>query len=241
MSDERKEEEHAQDLTGGAGGPSTPEVRRAAEEDLAPGLKAVEAELASLSPRTDRIDRERLIFLAGQQSVAGGRAASRARRWGWPTAFAAMTALAAGLLVALLLPGEPRVVTRVVTIPVAPVGSDAVAPNRHLPPPSGGGPEALPETVSGTGLLAWVGLDWSRLYDRERFGSERTYPGLLDRALRDGVDSLGSSLPVADVEPRSSPATYRELLDSLLENRASDEPAPAGPLMPPLLYPGANS
>ena len=58
--------------------------------ELPSDLKPLEAKLATLRPRQDRLDRERLIFLAGRAS------APAARRW--PVAFAAMTAVAATLL-----------------------------------------------------------------------------------------------------------------------------------------------
>jgi hypothetical protein len=71
-------------------------------------LKSFEAMLAALVPRDDRLDRERLAFLAGQASVAANVDASRPRVGGWqhhsawPAAFAAMSALAATLLIVLV-------------------------------------------------------------------------------------------------------------------------------------------
>ncbi|GAG50664.1 unnamed protein product, partial [marine sediment metagenome] len=71
MSEEEKHK-NAEDLTAsGADRSATPNARGPSEEDLPPSLKAIEAELAALTPRTDRLDRERVIFLAGQQSVVG--------------------------------------------------------------------------------------------------------------------------------------------------------------------------
>jgi hypothetical protein len=76
--------------------------------DVAAELKSLEAKLASLSPRPDRLDRDRLMFLAGQASlldakvnrppIFGEKLESRA----WPAAFAAMSAVAAALLVMLI-------------------------------------------------------------------------------------------------------------------------------------------
>jgi hypothetical protein len=76
--------------------------------NLSNELQHFAAELARLQPRNDRLDRERLAFLAGQASVDlapsqcakifGVRLESRA----WPAAFAAMTAVAATLLCMLL-------------------------------------------------------------------------------------------------------------------------------------------
>jgi hypothetical protein len=74
--------------------------------DWRPDLKAIEAQLAALRPREDGLDRERLMFLAGQASVR--RPELTARRWAWPASFAAMTA-AAVLLLAIVLRHEPGV------------------------------------------------------------------------------------------------------------------------------------
>ena len=82
-----------------------------------------EQSLSSLAPRAARLDRDRLMFLAGQAS--GGRqppvvmASSPASRWSWPAAFSAMTALAASLLVMLLNRPEPQVIERIVRVPAA--------------------------------------------------------------------------------------------------------------------------
>jgi len=65
-------------------------------------LKTLESQLSSLKPCDNRLNRERLIFLAGQAS-----AELPSTRWGWPASFAAMTALAAMLLVMLL--NEPTI------------------------------------------------------------------------------------------------------------------------------------
>ncbi len=63
-------------------------------------LQAIELQLRSLEPRTDRLDRERLIFLAGKASVEVVELPTA--RWAWPASLAAMTALAATLLVMLI-------------------------------------------------------------------------------------------------------------------------------------------
>jgi hypothetical protein len=95
--------------------------------DTPPALKAFEAALASLIPRADRLDRDRLMFLAGQESRVIGRVEQAHRspanrpvtadggaslrlthpakkpRWAWPVAFTAMTAVAAVLAVLLAI------------------------------------------------------------------------------------------------------------------------------------------
>jgi hypothetical protein len=91
------------------------------EGERSEDLKALEAALAALVPRVEGFDRERLIFEAGRAS-AMAEMVSRplVRRWAWPTAFSAMTALAATLLVMLVSRPEPQVAQREVG-PSAPV------------------------------------------------------------------------------------------------------------------------
>jgi hypothetical protein len=76
--------------------------------DLPDELKAFEARLAALSPRDDRLDRERLMFAAGRASANSfgqhcgrcDRVSPEARKW--RLAFCGMTAVA-GTLLALLI------------------------------------------------------------------------------------------------------------------------------------------
>ncbi len=84
------------------------------EQSSAPEeMKAFEAALAALAPRRDRLDRDRLMFLAGQASVlsaapvCAGRGALGRLPWMWPAAFSTMTALAATLMVAPLGASRP--------------------------------------------------------------------------------------------------------------------------------------
>lgn len=66
------------------------------EEKLPDDLKAFEAALGSLQPTARPIDRDRLMFLAGQASTSGAaqppasnaRRSSNRRGWGWPLATA---------------------------------------------------------------------------------------------------------------------------------------------------------
>ena len=70
-------------------------------------LKSFEAALAAIMPRIDRLDRERLMFLAGQQSVLGSRVTSRTTTFFWPRAFAFMSAIAATLFIMLVFRPGP--------------------------------------------------------------------------------------------------------------------------------------
>jgi hypothetical protein len=84
-----------------------------------------EAALASLKPRVEGFDRERLIFLAGQAAALRERDVPAAKGtvpflprqksgqspWAWPAAFSAMTAIAAALLVMLCIRPSTTIAT----------------------------------------------------------------------------------------------------------------------------------
>jgi hypothetical protein len=75
------------------------------------GLAALEAALAGLAPRPPDLDRDRLLFRAGQES-----AARRGRLWPWASGL--LAAVAAGLGAVLLLRPDPPPVERIVYVPV---------------------------------------------------------------------------------------------------------------------------
>lgn len=66
-------------------------------------LTALEARLGAFRPGASRLDRDRVMYLAGQAAGLKQRADARSRPWRWPSAFAAMTTVAAALLVALVI------------------------------------------------------------------------------------------------------------------------------------------
>jgi hypothetical protein len=76
---------------------------------LSDDLKRFAQDLSSLCPREDRLDRERLAFLAGQASVTTGniQSLSHSSNWrrhqAWPAAFATMSMVAATLLFMLVM------------------------------------------------------------------------------------------------------------------------------------------
>jgi len=80
----------------------------------------MEAALASLQWRPSSVDRSRVMYLAGQASVRGPKGALRAgqARWLWPLATAASLLLAVALGGVLLSSESPRVIERVVYVPV---------------------------------------------------------------------------------------------------------------------------
>ena len=207
----------------------------AEEENRLDDLKEIEAALASLVPRGDRLSRDRLMFLAGQASVGGrtgamatpgtdrrlvapctprrnmpttsvGMAPSRGARWAWPSAFAAMSAVAASLLVALLVRPETGSGNRI---------ADASTPGQ--PPPENA---SVPGRTPASGLQTPdSGLSTYPEGTALRFPRSRdSYHELLARVLDRGLDAwkppAGSGVTVT----AAAPATYRELLETFLEN-----------------------
>lgn len=89
-----------------------------------PELNAVAAELRSIAPARSRLDRDRVMFLAGQAS----RPAPRGRRF-WPAAAACLGLIASAEAALLAHRPEPRVVEKIVVVrePAAPIpGADEV-------------------------------------------------------------------------------------------------------------------
>jgi hypothetical protein len=93
-------------------------------------IAALESALAALTPLPGRLDRDRLMFRAGQASRP-------ARGWLWPAATAALALLAAGLGAAL----ARRPAERVVHVPV-PQQAPPVAAAPEQPAPAGPEPPA---------------------------------------------------------------------------------------------------
>ncbi len=82
-------------------------------EPIRPDLKPIESALAILVPQPARLDRDRLLYEAGRLAGRSGR--SNRRRFVWP---AIAAALAAMLVVSLVARPEPRIVERIVRVPV---------------------------------------------------------------------------------------------------------------------------
>jgi len=224
-----------------------------AEEELAPELKALEAELAALCPRTDRLSRDRLMFLAGQASVAA-KASGRApfgAAWGWPAALAAMTAAAASLLGILFWRPQPHFVERIVERPVERTDRDAAAAHAQhgrpivkdqTPPQPDQQRIETPPAAQQTHLASarpglpgyadWAGLRW-----------QAPYPRLRDQVLARGLDSWAAPAPVPAQQSAGAPAapSYRQLLDSLLEGRDSAKTLPERPAKTTSFSSGAHS
>lgn len=176
--------------------------------DLAP----LEAALSSLMPRAARIDRDRLMFLAGQtsrQTASGGRKppgdpveesdiAQRNRSRTWPTAFAAMTALAASLLVLLVNRPEPQVIERIVRVP-------SEAPRMAA---------ALPKFAEPNRNAVGGGARTIEQPEPRAYGE--SYLHARDQALAFGLDSWMQTTP-GRASGESLQANYLQLRESLLQ------------------------
>jgi len=223
------------------------------EYQLDQGLKAFEAELASLVPRTDRLDRERLIFLAGQQSIAAKeiRPATLARRWAWPAAFAAMTTVAATLAIMLLIEPRPQVVVRYVEVPIETPPSEAI-PSESIEPrptnePSSPSPQQIerPPLPRPTGGGLWASLESPKFFDgsRDRPNGTRAHPRLVQQILAEGLDCWKPprGTPSQNTRSAPAPAPYRELLKRFLNDQARAEASSSGPASNTSFHSGVNS
>ncbi len=219
------------------------------QERLPEDLKALEAQLASLVPRTDRLDRERLIFLAGRESAVAehARPARRAGRWTWPAAFAAMTAVAAALMVMLLVQPDPEVVTRFVEVPAEPARPDTIVPAPQVKPSflDSEHVQTQPPVAKPAGSSFWaaVGLPWLEDHSENRFGRARPYPRLVQQILAEGLDSWQRppSAVTPSTQPAVAPVPNRQFLERLLDEHAQVGSAPVWPTSAASLYSGANS
>jgi hypothetical protein len=201
----------------------------AREQDRREDLTAFEAALAALRPRDDVLDRDRLMFLAGQVSVqssdagAVGSRGSRRHRWGWPAAFGAMTTIAAGLLVTLAV-RPPRTVERIVEVRVAPPAVlVARADHQDRPVRSDDDEIALAAQREIEQTSGWMALFWASFEKPPSMSLSATdasrYLRLRDVAFSRGLDAWPTSTAVAgpSVSSPSRPASRRELLTELLE------------------------
>lgn len=164
-------------------------------------LERFAAELAALSPRA-RLDRDRLMYLAGQASPDMHSCGRRYHHWHWPVAFSGMTAIAAALLIALVLRPEPTVMEKVVHVPAPAFGEAGIAEVR------------LTKTPRADGAFAHI-----RAGSNPPMASRgvASYFDLRDRTLALGIEGWPSEPRSLDGEIVAPPAGYHELLKDLLE------------------------
>lgn len=194
-------------------------------------LTALEAALASLAPRADGLDRERLMFLTGQASAAPPPSA-RVRMW--QAAFAAMTAVAASLLVALVVQPRPQAVERLVPVATEP-NAPRLIPADHEPAPLPDG--SMPVQVAGknNGIESapawpWDSLlrgrsDWRQRQLAHAGLSRVVYGRLLDQVPEEGIRATIDPGTSGDRVPtiETSPVSYRDMLDSMLKESGAQK------------------
>lgn len=160
-------------------------------------LGNLEKQLATLPLKPPRLDRDQVLFRAGQGSMKRG--------WGWPCATAATSAIALYLALALMLEPPPASVVRIVRVevPVAqPTGAEDVAGST---PPAVVIPFVRDENLSAP--LAYWRLQQQAL----RFGVEglpssesdaSSAPPLnhheLSAGSRPGLDERSSTFPIGE-------------------------------------------
>lgn len=219
------------------------------DEELPPELKAIEAELAELAPREDRLDRERLVFLAGRASASPGDTEPRAelRRWAWPTAFAGMTAIAAGLLVMVLARPEPGVVERIVYVPrphAPDAGSSRSGQRERLPGGDLRSGASISVTEAGVGAEkgSLLGLGWEASDGFPTLSHEAVYRRLIESRLTPVPESpLALPRPQRASDGRQQPPLSSQSLEELLEELAAAAHGRGGPIAENPSTTGANS
>jgi hypothetical protein len=154
-----------------------------------PELIAIESALGSLVPARSRVDRDLVMFRAGQASVRRSRSGPRA--WNAIAASLAIIALGEGVLLAYRPP--PRIVEKVVVVR---------EPARALivQPPEPGVAE-VPESLSIENSLSLGQTDYERL---------------TAQVLRYGLDGLPASPMVASPASGPWPASSGQMLQEEL-------------------------
>jgi hypothetical protein len=190
------------------------------EYRLKPELTALERQLRDLTPAAPRVDRDRLMFVAGQ-AAAGTRpewpgyvaGPSWPRRWLWPAAAAAMAAASVLLATMLVWQIQANRAAAVAESKIIPQASDrAVAKQNGLAADVGAVAvhdlsPARPPLSSGYLNARYIALtrgvgDWSTQFDSSN--TDRARPA---------------------VDRRSEPSTVRELRDELLRSPARIMPS----------------
>jgi hypothetical protein len=191
------------------------------EDNQSEDLKAFEAELAALRPRSDGLNpRWRFLLaqeaafnqnLSGDDALAAGQyicsrcgaTSSRSHRWAWPAAFSAMTTVAAALLVALVLRPEPQIARQIDKPNTKP--ATTLRAEKQTEPAVWLAVGNLPQRRIATGA------------------DEAAYLNVRDQVLRCGVDSWEPPPSATATAALSGerPLSYREQLDRLLKQESA--------------------
>jgi hypothetical protein len=171
------------------------------EERLPDELEELQRALKLLEPLPGRLDRSRLIYLAGRASAGvapSGTTAARAkqkRNWAWPASTAAMTLVAATLAVALAVRPPPRQQIVRETVYVKQPALDASDIRRTLVfDPAPQQPASVDEP-GGVLTAPFLGMSMQRA------------------VLEQGADAL-PDVVLTGIDP---PSTSRQMLESLLD------------------------
>ena len=184
------------------------------------GLIEFERAFGALSPTPGRLDRDRLMYLAGRSAARR----SPASRWAWPAIAAGFALVAAGEAALLLArpDPEPRIVERLVHVPApspSPAEREPTAELASAADSSAGDFEREPDPVV---ILRRPPRpdEGRRLVTGGREAGTLSPAWLRGRDLRLGVDSLPEPppLPVALGPPvGAADRSYRSELDALLD------------------------
>jgi hypothetical protein len=118
-----------------------------------PELAGLEAALAALAPMPDRINRDALLFRAGQASIPG-------RGWAWPIATAALGVVSVVLAGVVAFRLSPSPAERVIVVK-APQPAPSAPPTQFAGPPASEpepGPASLGEIASGSSPMTYLQL-----------------------------------------------------------------------------------
>jgi hypothetical protein len=152
------------------------------EQPIDPELIAVAGALAHLKPRPAALDRDNLMFRAGQASAPRG--------WKWPLATALATVVAVGLGFALLVRPQPAVVEHTVYVKVQVPAPETPVPQSQ-PQPRPPDTAALVSHEPEPPRMS----DYQRLEDHLlRWGFDGLPPAPHVPALKETRDSLLNSL-----------------------------------------------
>ena len=157
-------------------------------------LDGFERVLSQFTPAPPSIDRDRLMFVAGQASAQSSTEYSvlstqySGRHWQWPASTAVFAATSIALAIALALRPSP---SPMIVVRNRSQSAPQLSPARQL--------VSLPE--SQRGFVA-------QQDDRSHSPATNTYLKTRDVAVRMGLDALGS--PAYSAEP-SEASTYRDL------------------------------
>jgi hypothetical protein len=157
------------------------------DETENPELTAVSVALTSLAPSAGRLDRDQILYRAGQASMRHGQ-------WPWPTATALLAVVSLGLGIYVLRPPEPQTLERIVYVHV-PIAHKIPEKTRDETPSYAPPPSSDSIVPSGTPVARFSGTSLS---DSSPF----SYYQLEQVALRWGVEELPETrVPTVSVSP----------------------------------------